>query len=833
MRPEPQLSRIRTATHMDSPHERLRQLEETVRRLTAENAALRERLVQVGAPGTHAERHREVADRERAEPETAVSLEKYRVLFEHFPLGITITDADGRIIEANETSTTMLGLPADKHRQRTIGDSRWRIVDPDGAALAPEAFAAATALRECRAVRGQVMGVEREDGSTVWLDVSAAPIPLEGYGVAVTYGDISERVRTEAALARAELRYQALFDHSSEGIALHRLVRDAEGRVINYVLLDINPQYEAIVGLRRDDVVGRLATEVYGTDQPPYLAEFSSAPLTGKAVRFETYFPPMDKHFSISVAPLGADGFATIFFDVSELRRSQEAHEQLSALVENSSEFISLASLDGRVMYINEAGRRLVGLPKTFDVTGLTIDAVVPEATRPSIGTVVLPAVMADGAWTGEVSLASFADGSEIPVDVSVFLVPSRRTGAPICLATVMRDIRERVRARETHDRLEDQLRQAQKMESVGRLAGGVAHDFNNLLTSIVGNTEMVLETTSSGDQNYNLLLDILKAGESAASLTRQLLAFSRKQIIAPTVLDLNRLLANMERMLRRIIGEDVTLETRLSAAGANVRADAGQLEQVIVNLSVNARDAMPEGGRLRLETSEVVLDEDACAGLPGARPGSWVVLSVSDSGTGMDDHTRAHLFEPFFTTKSMGTGLGLAMVYGAVTQNGGAISVDSEPGRGTTFRIFLPATQDEPAAAPVARTAAPTAGTETILLVEDEPLVRDMATRALAAAGYQVLTCAGGLEALECAAARTDTIDLLLTDVIMPGMDGRDLSQRLVEQRPGLRVLLTSGYADRGITNDSALVPGVNFLPKPYTPHGLTTMVRAILDRP
>jgi CheY-like chemotaxis protein len=285
--------------------------------------------------------------------------------------------------------------------------------------------------------------------------------------------------------------------------------------------------------------------------------------------------------------------------------------------------------------------------------------------------------------------------------------------------------------------------------------------------------------------------------------------------------------------MLRRIIGEDVTLETRLSATVANVRADVGQLEQVVVNLAVNARDAMPQGGRLLLETSQAELDEEACANLPGLRPGSWIVLTVADSGTGMDDHTKTHLFEPFFTTKSMGTGLGLAMVYGAVTQNGGAIAVDSEPGRGTTFRIFLPATTDEPAKGSETRTAAVAAGTETILLVEDEPLVRDMATRALAAAGYRVLACAGGQDAIDCAAAQTEAIDLLLTDVIMPGMDGRDLSKRLVAQQPGLRVLLTSGYADRGITSDSALVPGVNFLPKPYTPHALTAMVRAILDRP
>ena len=442
---------------------------------------------------------------------------KYKVLFERFPLGITVTDASGRIIEANETSAPLLGLSPDGHRQRTIADSRWRIVDRDGVPLAPDAFAASVALRERRPVRGQVMGVERGDGSTVWLDVSAAPIPIEGYGVAVTYRDISERMRTEAALAHAEQHYRALFDHTNEGIALHRLVRDEKGRVVNYVLVDINPQSRTIVGLRKEDVVGRTATEVYGTEIPPYLAEFSSAPLTGKALRFETYFPPLDKHFSISVAPIGKDGFATIFFDVSELRRSQEAHEQLSALVENSGEFIGLATLDGRVLYLNEAGRRLVGLARSGPVGDVTIDGLAHEATRPLIRSVVLPEVMARGSWAGDTVFLRGADGSAIPVDASVFVVPSKATGAPLCLATVMRDIRERVRAREDHERLEAQLRQAQKMESIGRLAGGVAHDFNNLLTSLLGNTEMVLDTISPADPNRALLADVLKAGESAA----------------------------------------------------------------------------------------------------------------------------------------------------------------------------------------------------------------------------------------------------------------------------------------------------------------------------
>jgi len=697
--------------------------------------------------------------------------------------------------------------------------------------MAPDAFASTIALREHRLVHGQELGVVRGDGTTVWLDVSAAPIPLEGFGVAVTYGDVSGRKAAESALRHAEQHYGALFNHAAEGVALHRLVRDDEGRVVNYVITDINPQYESIVGLRREQVVNRLGTEVYGTAEPPYLAEFSSAPLTGKSIRFETYFPPLDKHFSISVAPIGADGFATIFFDVSALRKSQEEHEKLSALVENSNELVGLASLDFRLLYMNEAGRRLLGLARDHPLEGMTIFDMAQASARGAIEGQILPQIWARGSWSGEGAVLNHATGDAVPVDINVFLIPSRTTGEPICLAAVMRDIRERVRAREQHARLEGELRQAQKMESIGRLAGGVAHDFNNLLTSILGNTEVVLESMNPADPAYAPLTDVMKAGESAASLTRQLLAFSRKQMIEPKVLNLNALIARMERMLQRIIGEDVALETRLREPGSHVHADAGQIEQIVVNLAVNARDAMPDGGQLVLDTSEAQLDEQGCSRYPGATPGRYVVLAVSDTGLGMDEDTRAHVFEPFFTTKTLGTGLGLATVYGAVSQNGGFVGVESEIGRGSTFRIYLPAVADICDLPAAAAQPGLSLGTETILLVEDDAFVRELARRALASHGFTVLTCGSGPEALTMAAQHEGTIDLLLTDVVMPGMNGRDLALRLAAIRPGLRTLFTSGYADRGIVHQGLLEPGLNFLPKPYTPQTLAEKVRAVLD--
>ena len=317
--------------------------------------------------------------------------------------------------------------------------------------------------------------------------VSAAPIPLEGYGVAVTYGDVTARVAADEALRAAEQRYRTLFDHAAEGIAIHELVRDASGDVVNYRITDVNQQYKAILGFTDEQVFGRLATEVYGTAEPPYLAEFSSVPSTGRPLRFDTYFAPLDKFFSISVAPMGRDGFATIFFDVTALRRSQQEHETLSALVESSSEFVGMAALDGTVFYVNEAGRRLAGLAQDAGLTGLTIFDFAPPEWRARITERVLPAVREQGIWSDEAAILNRATGAIVPVDITVFVIPSRETGAPLCLATFMRDIGDRVRAREQQERLEAQLRQAQKMESIGRLAGGVAHDFNNLLTSDPG----------------------------------------------------------------------------------------------------------------------------------------------------------------------------------------------------------------------------------------------------------------------------------------------------------------------------------------------------------
>jgi CheY-like chemotaxis protein len=370
-------------------------------------------------------------------------------------------------------------------------------------------------------------------------------------------------------------------------------------------------------------------------------------------------------------------------------------------------------------------------------------------------------------------------------------------------------------------------------MEAVGRLAGGIAHDFNNLLTVVTGRVELLLRRLPPGEPVRRDLELIKKTGDRAAMLTRQLLAFSRKQMLQPKVLDLNGIVAGVVQMLQRLIGEDIDLVTLLDPNLGPVRADPAQLEQIILNLAVNARDAMPQGGRLVIETANIDLDETFAAVNPGATAGPHVLLQVSDTGAGMSPEVQAHIFEPFFTTKDVGkgTGLGLATVYGIVKQHDGYITVESTPGAGATFRIYLRRIEEAPRDAEVGAAASrAVTGSETVLLVEDEDGLRELAREILTAAGYKVLVAAGPVEGLELAGRHGGPIHLLLTDVVMPQMSGRELADRLVPEHPGMRVLYMSGYTDDAIVHHGVLDPGTVLLPKPFTPDALTRKVREVL---
>jgi len=380
---------------------------------------------------------------------------------------------------------------------------------------------------------------------------------------------------------------------------------------------------------------------------------------------------------------------------------------------------------------------------------------------------------------------------------------------------------------------LEQQLVRAQKMEAIGKLAGGVAHDFNNVITIVTGYGQMLLEQVHDNTEMREEAQAILNAADRAAALAGQLLAFSRRQVIQPRVIDLNGLVRDFQRMLARVIGEDVELKTVLRPDLQPVEVDPGQMEQVLMNLVVNARDAMPGGGRITIETDHVELDEHYVRTHTGVTPGHYVLLAVSDTGEGMSADVRAHLFEPFFTTKERGrgTGLGLSTVYGIVKQHNGDIWVYSEPGRGSTFKVYVPRAGVHAAPERPVGEAKPSTGQETVLLVEDEPVVRKLACEVLKARGYSVLEAESGLRALEIGEGFGGRIDLLVTDIVMPKMSGRDLAEALVLLRPGLKVLFVSGYTDRTVVDHGVLEPGSDFLQKPFSPDALARKVRQVLD--
>ena len=517
------------------------------------------------------------------------------------------------------------------------------------------------------------------------------------------------------------------------------------------------------------------------------------------------------EHFNAMTAVMAA----TRRRDEEALRRSEE---DFRGLVENASVGIYRSTREGRFLTANPALVRMLGYDSEEEVLRLDIarDVFADPAQRARVVSSHTP--------PGELKLKR-RDGTLITVQVQSRVVPGG-DGRPDFFEGVMQDVTEQ-RA------LESQLRQSQRLEAVGRLAGGVAHDFNNILTAIIGYSELLLDELAASHPLRPSVQEIRAGADRAASLTRQLLAFSRKQVLRAKVLDLNTAVRDLVKMLQRLIGEDVKLELALHAAPAMVQADPGQVEQVLLNLAVNARDAMPDGGRLTLETACRVLDETYARAHADVVPGEYVMLAVSDTGTGMDAETQARIFEPFFTTKELGkgTGLGLSTVYGIVKQSGGSIAVYSEPGRGTTFKIYLPRV-DAPAPVETAASAPPArGGHETVLLAEDDAAVREVAGEALSQRGYRVLRAPDGQTALELAAAHAGEIAILVTDLVMPGMSGRELAEALTALRPGLQVLYISGYTDDAVVRHGILAEGLAYLQKPFSAEALAAKVRQVVD--
>jgi two-component system, cell cycle sensor histidine kinase and response regulator CckA len=513
--------------------------------------------------------------------------------------------------------------------------------------------------------------------------------------------------------------------------------------------------------------------------------------------------------------------------DISERKRTEDALRRSEAhfrsVVEDAPYGIYRASFAGRFLLVNPALRRMLMYEDEQELLkkDLATDIFLHDAEYQRITALLAP--------TEEIKDIEMEwkrqDGTPITVRCSGRRV-SDENGMPAYFEMFAEDVTEkRV--------LERQLRTAQKMEAVGQLSGGIAHDFNNLLGVIIGYSGMLRKKLEGNSPLCEFALEIDKAGQRAASLTKQLLAFSRRQVLTTAVLDLNTLITDMEKMLPRLLGEDIKLQLVLESDLGSVKADQSQIEQVIMNLAVNARDAMPEGGGLKIRTANVELDQAYARNHPGSKEGSYVLMAVTDTGTGMDAGTLAHMFEPFFTTKEpgKGTGLGLATAYGIVKQSGGYIAVKSEPGKGATFEIYLPRHEGLPMEEPQIEPHEELHGSESILLVEDAEPLRKLAQSFLEAGGFRVVPAASGEEALEAAARHPANFDLLLTDVVMPGMNGRALAEQLSARQPQMKVLYMSGYTDSFIAGHGVLEAGLHLLHKPFTEEVLIRNVREVLD--
>jgi len=632
----------------------------------------------------------------------------------------------------------------------------------------------------------------------------------------------------EAKSANAVLRHTLAMDSAINGMA----ILDAKGKYIY-----VNAAYARIIGnTTREQVVGKSWREVPSQgDVAPLVPEVREA-----LQKHGKWFGPLTVHHSdgtvvpteMTVTAIPDGGTICVSRDVSERvserRARAETEIKYRMLIEQVAavSYIAELGVKGQWLYVSPQVEAMFGYPaEEWLSTSTDWIRHIPVEDHPIVH------AAEEASSRGEPFQAEYRvtrkDGQTIWVSDTAVVV--RGSDSHPVMEGLIVDITDR-------KLLENQLQQARKMEAVGRLAGGVAHDFNNLLTIIKGYVEMALQRCLDRPELHADIQRIENAADRAVTLVRQLLAFSRKQVLRPKILDLNVIVVNLDQLLRRLMNENIEMQTFVAKGVSTIKADPGQIEQVIMNLVVNARDALPDGGRIVIETSNVDLDSAYTLDHAVVRPGPYVLLAVTDTGIGMTAETVAHIFEPFYTTKESGrgTGLGLSTVYGIVKQSGGYIWVYSEVGKGTTFKVYLPRVSDSIPASPAPETPAPTAqrGHETILLVEDEPAVRQLAQRVLSKLGYKVLEALSPEDAERLAADNGAEIHLLLTDVVMPGISGRELAKRLSARCPQMRVLYMSGYTYNVIAQDGTLEEGISFLQKPFTPQVLTEKVREALDR-
>ncbi|MBU5613891.1 hybrid sensor histidine kinase/response regulator [Geomonas azotofigens] len=758
--------------------------------------------------------------------ESRESEERFRTIFEKTSAGFSITTIEGNIVILNPALAQMLG-----YREEELTDSHISSV------IHPADFKAGDELRR-RVIAGEMDSFQFEirllhkEGYYIWA-VGTSALLRDEQGQPLYFinnmQDLTERKKAEKELAENRSFLSDLIEHS--GAVIYS--KDRDGR---YLL--VNAEWEEVTGLKRHEALGKTDKELFpGATGEEFFDNdrwtMSANDVTELEEMLET---EGGKRYFISIKfPIRNDqgevtGVCGMSTEITERKKAEEAllesENQLRFALEGANDGIWDVNMSTGSTYLSPRSCEILGYPPG-ELTEL-----------PDWSQLVHPDDLAhtrerlqahlDGRtplFETEQRLRT-KSGSWKWVLARGKLVSRDAEGAPLRMTGTHTDLTEQ-------KRLEAQFLQAQKMEAVGRLAGGIAHDFNNMLLVILGYADIALSQIDDTHPLYRMLWEMRKAGERSADLTQQLLAFARKQTVSPQLLDLNEAVARTLTMLQRLIGEEVTLAWLPKAGGRRVMIDPPQLDQILANLCVNARDAISGIGKITIETDEITLDEAYCSGRPDVTPGDYVILAVSDDGCGMDRETVAKIFEPFFTTKGVGegTGLGLSTVYGIVKQNSGHISVYSEPGKGTTFRIYLPRHWESGDAVAEAPPSVSMGNGETVLVVEDEPRILEMIKSMLELQGYTPLAASTPEQALDLAGMHPGKIELLLTDVVMPGMNGHDLARRLQEKRPAIKTLFMSGYTSNVIVHHGVLEEGVAFIQKPFTMTGLALKIKAVLN--
>jgi PAS domain S-box-containing protein len=740
--------------------------------------------------------------------------QRLEAILAHAPLGIDLADGDGRLIETNTAFQQITGYSAEELKGMTFLD----LTHPDERAHNQELQ---ITLRE-----GALPSYEiekryiRKDGGIIWVRVKSSNVDAEHTMGIVE--EITEHKEAVEQLRLSETRLRRLIDSNIIGVVIHR--EDDS-------IVDVNDAFLSMTGHGRED----LANGLRWSDLTP--PEYKAAQYAARAERRQNgSFRPYEKKYfrkdgsripvMVGGVSTAADEAIVFVIDLTERMKARTELERLARIVETTDEAILSLSLDGRILSWNRGAEKLYGYSAN-EIIGQNAKVLIPEDRKDEY--LHLRKTIESGQSLENYETVRLTKSGEAK-NISLTVSPLRDESDQIVgLSSIVRDLTQAKKAQQ----LEEQFRQSQKLEAVGRLTGGVAHDFNNLLMVISSYTEMLQEQLAPDDRLRRNTQQVLKAAGRAASLTQQLLAFSRKQVLSPVVLDLNAIVDDTAKMLRRMIGEDIELRLLPTKPLWSVKVDPGQMTQVLMNLVINARDAMLQGGKLTIETRNAVVDAQTASLHPGFSPGNYVMVAISDTGTGMTKEVQEHVFEPFFTTKEKGkgTGLGLSTVYGIVQQSGGYIWVYSEVGKGSCFKLYFP-TIDEPVVTAASLHTVTSEGRgETIMLVEDEDSVRESVGEYLRGCGYEILEASSGQEALEVVARHIGPIHLLLTDVIMPRMSGPELARKLAAHHRIGVTLYMSGYTDDAIVNHGLLNSGAAFLQKPFSLNTLGMKVGNVLD--